>query len=141
MKSSILHTHFKISQGVDTHGVKINYLDFIDSASKLKFENYVSKLQPNQVVEVFYDANKDDGTLPQLAKIHKCIREIATDTGNSFEDIKIEIKKKSGLCVKKVIDGENYMICKSFAKCSKEELALAIESIIALGDLLGINFR
>jgi hypothetical protein len=33
------------------------------------------------------------------------------------------------------------MICKSFADCSKDELALAIEAIIQIGDTTGGNYR
>jgi hypothetical protein len=43
------------------------------------------------------------------------------------------IKEKTGL-----IMNEDY---KSFADCSKEELALVIQSIIEVGDIVGINFR
>jgi hypothetical protein len=55
--------------------------------------------------------------------------------------MKLLIKKKSGLCVKKDVDGETVMICKSFANASKTDLALVIETIIEIGDMVGVNCR
>jgi hypothetical protein len=105
------------------------------------YKLFVDNLAEGQTVEVFFDANKDDGTLAQLAKIHKCIREIAKETGNDFEDIKDLIKVRSGFCFKKNIDGEIITKCKSFAKASKEDLGFVIEALIKLGDLVSVNCR
>jgi len=111
-----------------------------DSIKEL-YRRFTGALQEGQKVEVFLDVNIDDGTLAQLAKIHKCIREIASETGSSFDDMKIRIKKEAGLCIRKEFEGESFMICKSFADCSKAELALVIEAIIQRGDYLNINMR
>lgn len=105
------------------------------------YKLFVDNLAEGQTVEVFFDANKDDGTLAQLAKIHKCIREIAKETGNDFEDIKDLIKVRSGFCFKKNVDGEIITKCKSFAKASKEDLGFVIEALIKLGDLVSVNCR
>lgn len=106
-----------------------------------KYREFLKGLAPDQKVEIFIEANVDNGTVAQLAKIHVCIRELAGHLGYSFEDMKLEIKRQSGLCVKKALGGEVFMICKSFGDCSKEELALAIEAICQIGDTVGINFR
>jgi len=119
-------------------GGKLIYTTKSDEAI---YKLFLDSLEPGQTVEIFLDANKDDGTLAQLAKIHKCIREIAKETGDNYEDMKLLIKKKSGLCVKKEVDGETVMICKSFANASKTDLALVIETIIEIGDMVGINMR
>jgi len=140
-KQSVLHIQLKTSISADHKGREVKYLDFSTEHSKIKFDSFVEHLSHNQTVDVFYDANVDNGTLAQLAKIHKCIREIAIDTGNVFEDMKFEVKHKSGLCFSKPINGVNFMVCKSFADCSKDELGLVIETIINLGDELNINFR
>jgi hypothetical protein len=116
-------------------------LQYVESGHSAKYKAFVASLEEGQVVDHFMDANVDTGTLPQLAKIHKCIRELAKDIGYSFEDMKLEVKKKAGLCIKKEIGGEMYMVCKSFSKCSKDELGLAIQTIIDFGDMTGINFR
>lgn len=116
-------------------------LIYVNKSDENVYKLFVDSLADDQVVEIFFDANKDDGSLAQLAKIHKCIREIAKETGDNYEDMKLLIKKKSGLCIKKNVDGEVVMVCKSFANASKTDLALVIETIIQIGDLVGANFR
>lgn len=111
------------------------------SAIANKYKLFLDTMQHDQRAEVFIESNADTGTLPQIAKIHACIRELAKEMGYSFEDMKLEIKKMSGLCVEKVLHGERYLVCKSFADCSIEELALTIQTIIELGDTVNINFR
>lgn len=116
-------------------------LVYTSKADESIYKLFLDNLEPGQTVEIFLDANKDDGTLAQLAKIHKCIREIAKETGDNYEDMKLLIKKKSGLCVKKTVDGETVMVCKSFANASKTDLGLVIETIIEIGDMVGVNCR
>lgn len=105
------------------------------------FESFKKSLSQSQIVDIFMEAGEDDGTIAQLAKIHACIREMAKETGYTFEDMKLEIKIHSGLCIKKQYNGEDFMYCKSFADCSKEDLAAVINTIIEIGDGLNINFR
>lgn len=107
----------------------------------VKLDAFKKGIGLGQIVDVFMEADEDNGTLPQLAKVHACIRELAKTTGYTFEDMKLEIKRKSGLCVRKELGGEVFMVCKSFGRCSKEELGLAIEAIVETGDTVGINFR
>jgi hypothetical protein len=137
-KQNILHIQYKILDSKDEWGNPYKRLYPLDTA---KHDHFLNSLENNQIVDAFYDANKDDGTLAQLAKVHACIRQIAIDTGDNFEDLKFEVKKMSGLCVAKEINGEKFLVCKSFSKCSKEELGLVIETIIQIGDTVGINFR
>lgn len=119
-------------------GNKLVYQNQFDNAL---YSEFVKSLGKGQFVEIFLDANRDDGTLAQLAKIHKCIRELCFHTGYTFEDMKLEVKHKAGLCVTKDLGGEHYVVCKSFSKCSRDELGLAIEAIVELGDFNGMNFR
>ena len=116
-------------------------LIYVNKSDQNVYKLFVDSLADDQVVEIFFDANKDDGSLAQLAKIHKCIREIAKETGDNYEDMKLLIKKKSGLCIKKEVDGEVVMVCKSFANASKTDLAMVIETIVQIGDLVGVNCR
>ena len=111
------------------------------SSVSAKYGEFIKGLETGQTVEIFMESNSDTGTVPQLAKIHASIRELAKEIGYSFEDMKLEVKRKSGLCIKKEYDNEMFMVCKSFADCSKEELALTVETIIQIGDVVGINFR
>ena len=65
------------------------------------------------------------------------IREIANELGYTFEEVKLQVKRKSGLCFMK----NNVEHCKSFAKCDKEELNLAIQAAIEIGDFAGMQLR
>lgn len=99
---------------------------------------FVDSLEEGQIVNVFMEAYKDDGTNPQLAKIHACIRKLAVEVGDTFDEMKMTIKRDAGL----VYDMEQgKQVIKSFADCSKEELGLVIESINRAGDMVNINFR
>jgi len=140
-QKAIAHLNYKVKiiKGINNNEIK--HLTFADPADALKFDSFLNTLVEDQHVEVFYDANKDDGTLGQLAKIHACIRQIAIDTGSSFEEVKFDTKRLAGLCVAKEINGINYLVCKSLGKSSKEELNLVIETIKDIGDTVGINFH
>jgi hypothetical protein len=116
-------------------------LTYAIPADEKIYKIFVDALEEGQRVELFFDANKDDGTLAQLAKIYKCMRELSKETGALFEDVKLDVKRKAGLCFVKLIDDEKYMFCKSLADCSKEDLGLVIETIISLGENVNINFR
>jgi len=105
----------------------------MDSMYKL----FVEGLEDGQEVEAFFEAEKDDGTNPQLAKIHVTIRKLAVETGYSFAEMKLLVKRQSGLCWNDKDGREN---CKSFGVCSKEELGLAIEAINEIGETVGISF-
>ena len=114
---------------------------YVIPADEKLYKLFVDNLVPGQTADVFFDANKDDGTLAQLAKIHKCIREIAKETGNDFEDIKDIIKMRAGFCFEKEVDGKVITKCKSFGKASKEDLGFVIEALIKLGDMVNVNCR
>tara|TARA_R110002020_G_scaffold29571_11_gene93239 strand:- start:1386 stop:1778 length:393 start_codon:yes stop_codon:yes gene_type:complete len=101
------------------------------------FKDFVNGMEEDQIVEVFFEAHKDDGTNPQLAKIHASIRKLAMEIGYTFEEMKMEIKRQSGLCWDGN-DGRTY--CKSFAECSKEELSLVIEALNQAGETVNIQF-
>jgi S-adenosylmethionine:tRNA-ribosyltransferase-isomerase (queuine synthetase) len=107
----------------------------INESTKISYQLFLDKLQDGQEVEVFMGLTSDNGSLAQLAKIHACIRELAKECGYTFDEMKFIVKKHSGLCY----DGGGAEYCKSFKDCSKEELAMAIESAIELGRDLNIN--
>jgi S-adenosylmethionine:tRNA-ribosyltransferase-isomerase (queuine synthetase) len=107
----------------------------INESTKISYQLFLDKLQEGQEVEVFMGLTSDNGSLAQLAKVHACIRELAKECGYTFDEMKFIVKKHSGLCY----DGGGAEYCKSFKECSKEELAMAIESAIELGRDLNIN--
>lgn len=86
-------------------------------------------------VEVFMNVADDvNHSYLQLSKIHPMIRELAANTGHSFQDIKEDIKRHVGL-YEESETGTRQL--KSFGKCSKEELSQAIQRCIEIGDLIG----
>lgn len=110
----------------------------VSNSGKEMYKNFVDMMQEGQTANMFMDLNEDNGTLPQIAKIHACIREISLETGNSADKIKKLIKDKCGLVEYENDQEKKY---KSFAVCSKQELELAINEIVSLGDFLQLNFR
>jgi len=116
-------------------------LIYVKGAEEILYREFVDKLEEGHLIQVFFDASKDDGTLAQIAKIKVCIRELAKELGNTFEDTELDIKQASGLCIVKEVDGQKYMIVRSFADCSVSDLSLAIQTIIQRGDFVNINFR
>ena len=94
---------------------------------------FVSRIPDRTIVEVFYEQTHDDGTLPQLAKLHVMIKELAMHIGESVENMKLLIKDRAGLCISREVSGKEYFLAKSFGECSKEELSLAIQAAIDIG--------
>lgn len=114
-------------------------LDFSSLAAAKQFELFVSHIPEGQIVEVFYEEQHDDGTLPQLAKLHVLIKQLAMHIGETVENMKLLIKDKAGLCIAREVSGKEYFLAKSFAECSKDELSLAIQAAIEIGEEVGFT--
>lgn len=104
-------------------------LVFNNTKDKLVYELFVDKISEDQIVEMYIDLANVNHSKAQLAKVHACIRELAKESGYTFEEMKLLVKKSAGLC----IEAEGILECKSFAECSKDEIALAIEACIEIG--------
>lgn len=102
-----------------------------------QYEKFVSNIPDGAIVEFFYELQHDDGTLPQLAKIHVMIKQLSTHIGESVENMKLLVKDKAGLCIAREVSGKEYFLAKSFGDCSREELSLAIQAAIEIGDQVG----
>jgi len=103
-----------------------------------KFNRLLHSLEPGNRVSMMIEVVKDDHSLVQLAKVHALIRELAHCTGNDFEDVKLEVKRKAGLTVKaKDNEGKPLEMVKSFADCSKDQISMAIQACIELGNEFG----
>jgi hypothetical protein len=98
-------------------------------SDKLKFKMFKESLKDKEVIELFINRTSGDGSLAQLSKLHASIRDLAKYSGNSASDEKIRIKKKAGLCFTKTIQGDTYMICKSFGDCTRDELDYVINLV------------
>lgn len=109
-------------------------LDYVNLADKTSYGYFLESIPEGCLVEVYMEKQSDDGTLAQLAKVHAMIRELSTHIGETFEDMKLLVKKRAGLCIEKEIEGSRFLYCKSLGKCNKQELSLCIEAMKQIGD-------
>ena len=117
--------------------IKDGELHFPIKAAGTRFKKFLNQLPDDSKLEIFIGVSGDKGSNPQLARLHAMIREIAQEIGYTFEEAKLNVKRASGLCF--VRDKHEY--CKSFADCDKDELNLAIQASIEMGDFSGMNLR
>ena len=101
--------------------------------SKIALELFIEKLSEGQEVDVFMSIADAIGSTAQINKVHKCIRELAKESGYSFDDMKLLVKEKAGLIIKDNI--------KSFSDCDKEELTQAIQACIEIGEIYNVNLH
>jgi len=109
--------------------------------SQILYDQFVKSLKDGDEVEIFMNISSASGSLAQISKVHTCIRLLANEAGYSFEEMKQLIKERSGLCLVVTEKGVSEEICKSFAECTKEELSMAIEACVEIGELYNINLR
>jgi hypothetical protein len=100
------------------------------------YGEFKKELDEGDVIEMYITKidNEDDRTLGQLAKVHAMIKELARETGHTFEEMKETVKEKAGL-----VDPASKSY-KSFATCSKQELSDAIQMCIEIGNIIGYYF-
>ena len=111
-------------------------LDYVNPSDKTTYGYFLEGLEEGCLVEIYMEKQSDDGTLAQLAKVHAMIRELAIHIGETFEDMKLLVKKRAGLCIEKEIEGSRFLYCKSLGKCNKQELALCIEAMKQIGEAI-----
>ena len=117
--------------------VKNGALVFPIKAIGNKYQKFLNDLPEGAKLEIFIGVSGDKGSNPQLARLHAMIREIAQEIGYTFEEAKLVVKRKAGLCFTK--NKEEY--CKSFGQFDKDELNLAIQACIEIGDFSGMQLR
>jgi len=117
--------------------IKDGELHFPIKATGTRYKNFLNQLPDDSKLEIFIGVSGDKGSNPQLARVHAMIREIAQEIGYTFEEAKITVKRAAGLCFVK--NKQEY--CKSFADCDKDELNLAIQACIEIGDFSNMNLR
>ena len=103
------------------------------------YNSYLESVDEGAKVEVIFQVQESNATALQISKVHANIRELAGDTGHTFEEIKNVVKEKCGLYTVKEEKGEKITLFKSFADCSRQEINLAIQASIEIGENLGIN--
>jgi len=94
---------------------------------KYSLANYVKNIEEGAIIQVTYEELSTDGTYAQISKLQACTRELSKFLGYTHEEVKDIIKHKANLYSP---EGE----LKSFADCSKEELSLAIQAALELGE-------
>ena len=117
--------------------IKQGEVHFPIKAQETRYKNFLSEFPDDTRVEIFVSLNTGKGSTAQLAKIHAMCREIANEIGYTFEETKLQVKRKAGLCITK--NGTEY--CKSFSKCDSSELSLVIQACIEIGDVNGMQLR
>ena len=117
--------------------IKDGKLHFPIKAFQIKYDNFFKQHEDGARVEVFIGVQDGKGSNPQLARVHAMIREIANDIGYTFMEVKLIVKRNTGLCFMK--DKTEY--CKSFADCDRDDLNLCIQECIRIGDEQGIQLR
>lgn len=127
MKSNIL-IRGEVKQGAIVYPVSIN---------EKRLKNFLKDAPDGTKVEMFISVSDEKATNAQLARIHAMIRQLAADLGYTFEEVKLLVKRQAGLCSIMNEISE----CKSFAHCDREELNLAIQACVEIGDFNGIQLR
>jgi hypothetical protein len=56
------------------------------------------------------------------------------ELGYSFEDMKLLVKQRAGLCFEVEDDDKRKVVCKSFADCRSHEISLAIQACNELAE-------
>lgn len=127
MKTS-LYTKASIKDGKLTYPIQ---------ASETRVKKFLASLPDDAKIELFISVTTGHGSAAQLAKIHAMIRDLANELGYTFEEMKLQTKRKTGLCFTQ--DKLDY--CKSFADCDVSELNLVIQTLIEIGDFSNLNLR
>lgn len=113
----------------------------ISLADMKQYEKFVSRLADGAIVEFFYEEEHDDGTLPQLAKLHVMLKHLSMHIGETVENMKLLVKDRAGLCIAREVAGKEYFLAKSFGDCSRDDLSLAIQAAIEIGEEVNFPLR
>ena len=105
------------------------------------YAKYIATLKEDDDVDVTFDARPGDKTYSQVARMHKGLRALAVSTGFVFSELKLAVKREAGLYIEITDNDGTYTEYKSFARCSFDEMVVALEALYALGDLAGVNLR
>lgn len=112
-------------------------LSFTVSGDDTQQKEFVKNLEEGVEVILYMEVLENNHSLSQLSKVHKCIRVLAAHTGNTFTEMKDEVKRRCGM----LIESEGVKVEVSFGKISKEDLNLAVQAAIEIGDEVGVNLR
>jgi hypothetical protein len=114
-------------------------LTYKTEKESLAYKNFIDQIQEGEEVDMFLSIPGKGGSYAQISKIHACVREMAKESGYTFEEMKKLVKKQAGLCYAVNDEGKQLEMCKSFAECSNDELSQAIQACIEIGLEYNIN--
>jgi hypothetical protein len=117
---------------------KDSKMGYSNKRDKLLYDLFIDSIKEGEEIEIFICRKSKKATLAQIAKVHASIRDIAGELGFSFEDLKILVKERAGLCYEVIDEDVKKVMCKSFADCSTLELTLAIEACNEIAQKHGI---
>jgi hypothetical protein len=93
------------------------------------FEMFKSTIPEGHIVQMYMEiVDPNEKSLSQLAKIHTMIRQLAIHAGETFDEMKKNVKDKAGLAI-----NGNY---RSFTDCTTDELNLAIRAAVEIGEFI-----
>ena len=76
-------------------------------AQGTRYENFLKDIPDGANIEIFVSISTESkGSNAQLARVHAMIRELANDLGYTFEEVKLMVKRHTGLCFNQ--DGQEY---------------------------------
>lgn len=105
----------------------------LDKTNQRYYSHFMESLKEGDIVQIFISKKDNEKSLAQLAKLYKCIRTIAAESGYTFNEVKYLVKDNSGL----VIDAEPM----SFAECSSADINIAIQTAIEIGRMFNLNLE
>ena len=114
-------------------------LTYKSDKESLAYKNFIDSIKEGEEVDMFISVAGKSGSYAQISKIHACIREMAKESGYTFEEMKKLVKKHAGLCFDVNDEGKQLEMCKSFAECSSDELSQAVQACIEIGAEYNIN--
>jgi len=114
-------------------------LTYKTDKESLAYRNFIDSIKEGEEVDMFISVAGKAGSYAQISKIHACIREMAKESGYTFEEMKRIVKIQAGLCFEVNDEGKKLEMCKSFAECSSDELSQAVQACIEIGAEYNIN--
>lgn len=105
-----------------------------------KLKSFKETIPEGTIVRVYLEVSSPLASKTQMALLHRMIKELASFTGHTVNEMKVLIKSRTGLCINRTTPGNEHFECQSFADCSVEELMLSIESCYELASELQYAF-
>lgn len=109
-------------------------MSFSNKKDALLYQMFIDSLKEGEIIEMLVTVKGKKANNAQIAKVHACIRMLASELGYSFDEMKVIIKDKSGLWT----TDQDEVIYKSFADCNSDEISSAIETCNELGREMNI---